>query len=672
MTIIEAVLEIFRREQRPLSAEEVFELIVESKLYLFNSENPKHVVSTAIRRYTKGLNFESYKKFYSKTNYFEEIEGLGEIKYQYINKDYNNLNNLSIVELNQKFYSFLHKIRAETRHKLYYVYRKGNYGGWLDLGYWFYGDDNSLLISFWNGMDWKNKAPNIRIKFTIDGNVTFEVSMTDSDAKQEFLKNELINVFQMNEENNIYYHVLGMNCNLDEMLDILYRFIRREKEDIDSLIKEYNYRLERLSENTSNNITFIDYNDFNSRERKVRYYQGKLNDDISERKLSFKKPSKIKSFKVKNYGPIKSVSVEDISSDNQWFFITGENGSGKTNLLKALAITLGYKTLNRDELNQRFFVEMELFSYDSLEPTVKLFKREANNNDTSYRRPKVMGLCMYGPYRLINSKKLSKNKFKALFQKAGTFHSLFSDASPLLDLEQQLDLWKSNKDQYIEKRLYFLRIILINIVPGLFDIRLDKNKPVKYIIRKDNEEKEIEVKWEELSSGTKSVFSLVVDIMLRLYEQQPKIIDPAELKGIVMIDEIDLHLHPKAQKELILTLSNVFQNIQFIVTTHSPIPLLGAPKNSQIYVMKNINNETTLERMDKKVIFSRLAPNALLSSPIFNFDKLIPESKHKDDLPYFDETFNEVQYMESLDRNIHDFYNNERKKELLNIFLEEN
>lgn len=77
------------------------------------------------------------------------------------------------------------------------------------------------------------------------------------------------------------------------------------------------------------------------------------------------------------------------------------------------------------------------------------------------------------------------------------------------------------------------------------------------------------------------------------------------LAGIVLIDEIDIHLHPKWQKRVPLILAENFPKLQFIVTTHSPIPLLGAPKGSRIYVVnRKVKEGISIERMDDKVMFS--------------------------------------------------------------------
>lgn len=75
----------------------------------------------------------------------------------------------------------------------------------------------------------------------------------------------------------------------------------------------------------------------------------------------------------------------------------------------------------------------------------------------------------------------------------------------------------------------------------------------------------------QLSDGVKAMLSLTADIAYRCVQLNPHLASPTEeTKGIVLIDEIDLHLHPKWQQTVLVDLCKAFPKIQFIVTTHSP------------------------------------------------------------------------------------------------------
>lgn len=74
----------------------------------------------------------------------------------------------------------------------------------------------------------------------------------------------------------------------------------------------------------------------------------------------------------------------------------------------------------------------------------------------------------------------------------------------------------------------------------------------------------------QLSHGQKVIFSLIGDICLRLLLLNPKLNNPLYGQGIILIDELELHLHPSWQQKILLFLITTFPNIQFIVSTHSP------------------------------------------------------------------------------------------------------
>ena len=79
---------------------------------------------------------------------------------------------------------------------------------------------------------------------------------------------------------------------------------------------------------------------------------------------------------------------------------------------------------------------------------------------------------------------------------------------------------------------------------------------------------------DQLSSGEKLLFALVADIGRRLITANPHSTKPLEEgSGIVLIDEIDLHLHPIWQRKVVGKLQAIFPNVQFVVTTHSPLVL---------------------------------------------------------------------------------------------------
>jgi predicted ATP-binding protein involved in virulence len=75
----------------------------------------------------------------------------------------------------------------------------------------------------------------------------------------------------------------------------------------------------------------------------------------------------------------------------------------------------------------------------------------------------------------------------------------------------------------------------------------------------------------QLSDGERSVLVLMLDIAKRLTQANPRLADPlSAAEAVILIDEIDLHLHPQWQRKIVGDLTRTFPNCQFIATTHSP------------------------------------------------------------------------------------------------------
>ena len=89
--------------------------------------------------------------------------------------------------------------------------------------------------------------------------------------------------------------------------------------------------------------------------------------------------------------------------------------------------------------------------------------------------------------------------------------------------------------------------------------------------------------FDTLSSGYAAVLDIVVDLMMRMEKKAGKRYD---LEGVVLIDEIETHLHLELQKKILPILTGIFPNIQFIVTTHSPF-ILNSISNAVIYDLAN-------------------------------------------------------------------------------------
>jgi predicted ATP-binding protein involved in virulence len=103
-----------------------------------------------------------------------------------------------------------------------------------------------------------------------------------------------------------------------------------------------------------------------------------------------------------------------------------------------------------------------------------------------------------------------------------------------------------------------------------------KRNPLRMQLEKEG----IILSIEQLSQGERDLLALVGDLTRRIVIANPARVNPLEGDGIVLIDEIELHLHPKWQRNVVQLLSSTFPNVQFIVTTHSPQVLSEAERGS--------------------------------------------------------------------------------------------
>ena len=121
------------------------------------------------------------------------------------------------------------------------------------------------------------------------------------------------------------------------------------------------------------------------------------------------------------------------------------------------------------------------------------------------------------------------------------------------------------------------------------DIKVQYNFDLKSleVIFTDESEKRMRLPFDRLSDGYKGAVSLVADIAYRMATLNPQLKDRvlSETDGVVLIDEVDLHLHPAWQKKVIKDLMSIFPKIQLIVTTHAP-SVISSVKKENLRILK--------------------------------------------------------------------------------------
>lgn len=139
--------------------------------------------------------------------------------------------------------------------------------------------------------------------------------------------------------------------------------------------------------------------------------------------------------------------------------------------------------------------------------------------------------------------------------------------------------------QYIDTQLETVRRAISLLIPYLSNLRVRRSPPLRMTLQKNGEELIIN----QLSDGEKCLLAMVGDLARRLAIANPGLENPLEGEGVILIDEIELHLHPKWQREIIPALTRTFPNCQFIVTTHSP-QVVSNVKPENVYILEKTDH----------------------------------------------------------------------------------
>ena len=120
-------------------------------------------------------------------------------------------------------------------------------------------------------------------------------------------------------------------------------------------------------------------------------------------------------------------------------------------------------------------------------------------------------------------------------------------------------------------------------LPGYSNLRLQPDDHPRLLI--DHGSTTVAVR--QLSDGERGILALVLDLTRRLAQANPNMSDPAaQAEAVVLIDEIDLHLHPLWQRQIVRNLTTAFPRSQFIATTHSP-QVIGEVEHDRIQIIAN-------------------------------------------------------------------------------------
>lgn len=517
------------------------------------------------------------------------------------------------------------------------------------------GEKEFIAIAFWEELRGK---PYLFIVIDEDGGSYLTFSFDGFDHEVDTLLEELFTIafpeWRPIGETFLAYSPIRINVYApakNSYWDRLKVFLPI-KEKIDERIKLAQEESQKKNFFLHNIVRFIDQKSFDTYLKSSPHYRAI--EQIEKQKITLKKLSII------NYKGIYNETLDNFSSSTRWLFITGENGYGKTSLLQAIAAgfygikdTLGTELIPataRIVLN--YLANGKEFKMDSQDQREKAFTARLTSE-----------LATYGSSRLTTTADVSQEE---LLNQSPPTYSIFNTESRLWPIEQRL------KDTELRDKAMFNQLVGLfkKLLPNLDKIQINPNTYQVEYFEKDEEGRPIlnPVSFNQLAAGYRNIIAMIGDMVYRLSGGQ-QVNELSELQGVVIIDEIELHLHPRYQKLLVEVLTQEFPSIQFIASTHSPIPLLGAPPQTEIiHVTRSERDGIKAEHLD--IDFSVLTPNAILTSPIFGFQDIIPDSKPDGKIIRTENTYQEVQFNDKLKENINQFLSPENQEKFLKILGE--
>ena len=347
----------------------------------------------------------------------------------------------------------------------------------------------------------------------------------------------------------------------------------------------------------------------------------------------------LESLTVNNFLSIKSeLKLQDFSSNE--IYLVGENGTGKTVLLQSLLIAFK-KSAIREEPKQNVGVILDLIDKTTTSKNkgpfiqgaiyYELHKKGIYKHDKSQylKSLYIKSFYAYGVYRNQRASNTEVDPYGYL----SLFTQNFALRDPVTWIKQLKfsELEAKEKGEAIngitlQKALRLVEYLLDNEVK----IEVDAQK-VSFI------EKDTGVTFNQLADGYKTVMIWTIDLLSRLTEDQSHAEELKDFRATVLVDEVDMFLHPRWAYQFMQKLRKKFPNVQFIVTTHNPIFLLGASKDAIFYKIYKENGSTQVSEPVKDI--KGLSANSLITSPLWGLSKFVtkgtsPEEISSDDYPY--------------------------------------
>jgi predicted ATPase len=366
----------------------------------------------------------------------------------------------------------------------------------------------------------------------------------------------------------------------------------------------------------------------------VQTFLEKLNALVNEEPERLEERSEreslLKKISVTDVGPFEKL---ELNFDPHWNILLGDNGVGKSSIIKAIAISIlgedarvyAHRLIKSGKPNSTIILETGRNLY-----TTNIFRRngEARVESIPGRAFEAEGWLAIGfpPLRTMSWVRPTTTETygRGRPKTEDLMPVVIGEADPRLD---NLKKWIVNVDYWIkdarsrEGNWQQFQRLLDDFFKVVSELTTGTKIVFKEVKAQTNEITIItddgELPIEALSQGMTSLIGWVGILLQRLYEVYgtDEDDDPKQRYALVLMDEIDAHLHPAWQQTLIRKLSKIFPNVQFIATTHSPLIVGGMKPQQIIRFARDEDDRVVTYKVEEEMAIGRA--DQILSSDLF-------------------------------------------------------
>jgi len=305
----------------------------------------------------------------------------------------------------------------------------------------------------------------------------------------------------------------------------------------------------------------------------------------------------IYSIEIANAFCIKNIKIDNLDDCKEIYFL-GENGVGKTLLLQSIINRMNGEEVGINLTWEKLYADFEYLNF---------FAYGVNRFRTG----------------LINDEDFDEEGYGTLFNRNA---KLIDVEWWLKDIQRKESVGKNPLSILTTGEMKASKISLktiTDLITHIVNFDATADLKIAFDLEKDKFvfiERDTPINFENVADGYRSVMIWLCDLLRRLIENQPYIENLDEFYGVVLVDEVDMFLHPKWEYTIVKKLREKLPNIQWFFTTHSPMLILGASEDAVFYKLYKENGITKISEQMKCKDFDNLLSNALITSPLFDMD----------------------------------------------------